>query len=285
MNEHPFQFAVLRYVHDPVTQEFINVGIVIYSPEARYLRASINSLYARLSDTFQEINGEYYRRLVDFLERRFAQLGYDMREPKLFEEMPPQIEVILAHVIPPDDSSLVFGGYGSGLSDDLDRELSVLYGRLVARYASREERASRDDAQVWSVFRRELDRHDIVPHLQPVTIRTDKYKHTFDYAWRNERYHPIEPVSFDLLIAQSIRNKADRWIGRTVNLSKSPDMGKLYLLLGAPSAPTLLDEYRNAVDNLDAYIPIEHEIVEESDAASFSRKLARMIAEHQQDPE
>ncbi len=45
MNEVPFQFAVLRYIHDPATQEFLNVGIVVYSKEARYIRAQVSSRY------------------------------------------------------------------------------------------------------------------------------------------------------------------------------------------------------------------------------------------------
>jgi hypothetical protein len=34
-----YSFSVLRYVHDPVTQEFVNIGVAVFSPEARYFRA------------------------------------------------------------------------------------------------------------------------------------------------------------------------------------------------------------------------------------------------------
>jgi len=30
----PYTFSILRYVHDPVTQEFINIGVAVYSREA-----------------------------------------------------------------------------------------------------------------------------------------------------------------------------------------------------------------------------------------------------------
>ena len=34
-----FTFTVLRYIHDPVSGEFANVGVVLYAPELRFLDA------------------------------------------------------------------------------------------------------------------------------------------------------------------------------------------------------------------------------------------------------
>jgi len=280
MNGYPFQFAVLRYTHDPVTQEFLNVGIVVYSAQARYLKASINLRYSRLSDAFRGIDGDDYRRVMGFLERRFAQIGADLQEPRLFGDVPTRIEVILDMVLPADDSSLVFRGFGAGFAEDLDHELEALYERLVTRYASREERPSRDDDEVWRTYRQHLEHRNILSHFQPVNLRTPHYSYRFSYAWHNERWHPIEPVSLDLVRPESIRNKTDRWVGRAVNLRDCPDLGTLYLLLGAPRDPALLQTYQEAVYNLDRNIPVKHRIVEESEAVSFSQELARMIRAH-----
>ena len=133
MNEYAFQFAVLRYIHDPVTQEFLNVGVVVYSREARYLRASVSTRYSRLSDTFQGINGDHYRRLMSYIERRLVRMHNEFQQPELFEGLPSQIETVLHQILLPDDSSLAFGGYGGGLTDDLEAELTRLFGRLVER--------------------------------------------------------------------------------------------------------------------------------------------------------
>jgi hypothetical protein len=32
-------FSALPYVHDPVTQEFVNIGVAAFSRDARYFRA------------------------------------------------------------------------------------------------------------------------------------------------------------------------------------------------------------------------------------------------------
>ncbi|MGO9273834.1 MAG: DUF3037 domain-containing protein [Terriglobia bacterium] len=53
----PYTFSVLRYVHDPVTTEFVNVGVALYAPDAKYLSAICTPHYARLSDRLSEMFG------------------------------------------------------------------------------------------------------------------------------------------------------------------------------------------------------------------------------------
>lgn len=35
----PYSFSILRYVHDPVTQEFINIGVAVYARESGFIRS------------------------------------------------------------------------------------------------------------------------------------------------------------------------------------------------------------------------------------------------------
>ncbi len=53
----PYTFSVLRYVHDPVTTEFVNVGVALYAPDAKYLSAICTPYYARLSEIFGDVDG------------------------------------------------------------------------------------------------------------------------------------------------------------------------------------------------------------------------------------
>ena len=54
-----YQYQILRYIHDQFTGEFGNVGIVLYVPETNFLRCKVVSRYARLSDFFGDINGQF----------------------------------------------------------------------------------------------------------------------------------------------------------------------------------------------------------------------------------
>lgn len=278
--ETTFQYAILRYVHDPVTQEFLNVGVVVYSLEARYLDCLLTTRYARLSNAFKSINGEHFRRQVNHIEHRLQQLSRQQSQPGLFGDHAHGIEAILRQVMSEDDSSLVFGGYGGGLADDPTKALHSLFTRLVDRYAVEDERTSRTEEEVWQVYRKALDQHNLIPQLAPITIHTPTYHYDFDHAWKNERWHPVEPVSFDLMNGHSILEKANKWVGRMTMLADSHNMGTLYMLLGTPQRDDVQQAYHDAVTNLKAKAKVALELVEEQNAAQFSAHLAEMIQSH-----
>jgi hypothetical protein len=48
-----FTYTVLRYVHDIATGEFVNMGVALYAPEAKYVSAICNPRYGRLSKLFK----------------------------------------------------------------------------------------------------------------------------------------------------------------------------------------------------------------------------------------
>ena len=47
-----FTYAILRYVHDIATGEFVNMGVALYAPEAKYVSAICSPRYGRLSKMF-----------------------------------------------------------------------------------------------------------------------------------------------------------------------------------------------------------------------------------------
>ena len=42
-NELSYTYTVLRYVHDVMTGEFVNVGLVVHSPAANFFRVETRS--------------------------------------------------------------------------------------------------------------------------------------------------------------------------------------------------------------------------------------------------
>ena len=68
-----FTYTVLRYVHDIATGEFVNMGVALYAPEAKYVSAICNSRYGRLSKMFLEVNGDNLRSLMRYIQARFEE--------------------------------------------------------------------------------------------------------------------------------------------------------------------------------------------------------------------
>lgn len=281
MSKIPYSFSVLRYVHDPVTQEFANIGVVLYSKQARYLNAVCTANYSRISNMFGEIDGNKFRQTTRYIQDRLQNLGREMSTTLPFESTR-SIEGILATVLPPDDSAFQFSRSGTGVSHDLDKALKDLFARFVERYSSRLEATPRDDDEVWRVYREPLERRHIVQYLTPKRIVAPDYDYEFQHSWKNQAWRVYEPVSFDLLEATSILDKANRWLGRAASLSDSKERFKMYLLLGEPREGNLKTAFVKA-QNILHKMPGDHELIKESEAEEFADKVAHELRDHRPD--
>jgi hypothetical protein len=71
----PFQFKVLRYIHDSFTGEFLNVGLAFYAKNSPYFRVRLLHKYARITSAFPGADGEHYRQYVASLQSKFDHLA------------------------------------------------------------------------------------------------------------------------------------------------------------------------------------------------------------------
>lgn len=285
MSDKAYQYALLRYMHDPSTQEVLNVGVLLYSRDAKYLSAKLNTKYSRLSNAFQDVDGDYYRKVLSYLEVqiRHQQTRYNNIGP-IGGNLPQTIELVSDRILQTDESSLFFSAAGAGLATDLDEELEQLYDYFVGRFEKVPSHQGRDDQDIWRSFVPDLDLRHVTLHLKPVTIKTPTYELTFEHAWKNEKWHPLEPVSFDLLHDSSIKEKANKWIGRIHTLGKSGQIGTMYLLVGKPKNKGLRKAYEDAIQNLKdgtASSELALELVTENEADDFAKELAKIIEAHE----
>jgi hypothetical protein len=181
-------------------------------------------------------------------------------------------------VIPQDDSSLQWAPMGSGLTSDPDATLELLFERFVMKHEERSYVHRRNDDQVWKNFSRELEQQQVLKHFQPQTFTTTDDEIKFDRAWKNGVWHCLAPVSFDLASAESIRDKAHRWLGQITSVD-STDL-KLYFLVGEPSQADLKPVYHSAM-NILKKASSSAEVFTETDAAGLSLRLAKQVAEHE----
>jgi len=112
--------------------------------------------------------------------------------------------------------------------------LEQFYVRLVEKYQQRAQVPSRTVDGVWKHYRKELEEKQILARLQSKRIIAKDYDYQFDHAWKNGDWNLLEPVSLDLQDADTILDKANRWLGRAMNLKDSPESFRLVVLLGEP---------------------------------------------------
>lgn len=275
----PYNFSVLRYIHDVVTGEFVNVGVVLYAPKARFLSAICTSRYGRLSKMFNNVNGEHFKHVVRFIQAKLDEEGERLTSELPLDAIPKSVLEFTTKVLPRDDSSLQFSPEGFGLTENPQLTLEQLYTRYVEQYFEKAERPSRNDEDVWRVFKKPLEEKRILSNLVPHQISGQNYEYEFKYAWKNGVWNMQEPVSFDLIEAASITDKANAWLGRITSLVDGGEEFKLNLLLGDPHDERLKSAFIKA-QNILHKLPCRHDFIREDEAEHFAQELKKEIEEH-----
>ena len=278
-NQYSYTYTVLRYVHDVTSGEFVNVGVALHAPQARYLSAMCRPTYGRLSKVFPGLNAEHFKALMRHIQNSFEERGERLSSELQFTA-PSGVLEIAQSVLPKDDSSLQWSPSGSGRTDDPAQALEKLFNRMVMRYEDKQASSNRTDDDVWRHFKKDLEERRILQHFQPKTISVQDDEIEFQHSWKNGKWHCLEPVSFDLAAPDSIRDKAHRWLGQLASVQGATDPFKVYLLVGAPQQENLLPAFQSAMSILRK-IPGEKEIVLEQDALGLAARIAREVAEHE----
>ena len=282
MNMQPYEFVVLRYVHDPVADECLNIGVVVLSRSAEgvFFDSRFEQRYSRLSEAFAGFDGENFRRFVSRIQRHVDLLCTKQNESLLFQSDAPTLEALLNEIVPDRGMSFRHSAVGSGIADDLSAELGHLFHRFVTSQYERVEVATRNDEAVWNTFKTPLKAHQVIDKLVEKTFTADEFEYTFPRAFKNGKWHVLESASFDYVRADQVKQKATNYLGIGSALSRNPEMGKMFLLLGKPLREAHLVQYERAKRLLSEHLQIEHELVEEQDAEALAAKVARFMEEH-----
>src|SRR5262249_9116122 len=110
-------------------------------------------------------------------------------------------------------------------------------------------------------------------------IETKDYQYDFRFGWKNSIWHLYEPVSFDLVDPGSIREKANKWLGRGVALQDAREKFKIHFLLGEPNRNETKEAFENALHLLNK-IPGQKELVRENELDHFAEHVAEEIGSH-----
>ncbi len=271
----PFQFILLRYLPDELTQEFANVGVVAYAP-GEFLGARFNSRIKRLNGFFEAVDKQHFKPLVSGLERRINERGEEL-EDHACKELGEMVKTVL----PQDNSALQWSEVRGGMTDNVEEELEKLFERLVCRYEPQQGDAHhRDDKAVWSSFRASLQQHGVIAFLAPKVIETPDYQYSFDHSWKNGVWNLYEPVSLDYEDSDRIIEKGNRWLGRGVALSESSEDHKLWFLIGEPNSESGVKAATKAMNLMTKIGKGRVEFVKETERESFSSELAGLVKVH-----
>lgn len=278
MQRTAYSFSILRYIHDITSGEFINVGIAITANDRSYIRAKINTNYGRAKKIFPNLNAEGYRKRLRSIQSIVDAVSIENQGSLEFSSENP-IQEVLRHTLATDDSSLQWSSIRSGLSRNLEETLNEIYARYVVKFEKTSSENKVKDEDVWKEFRSELEKRHLLRFLTPTTIESIDDSVHFDHAWKNGIWHCLEPISFDLSSAASIREKAHKWLGQISSVSDgAKEEFSVYFLTGKPIERDLHEAYEQAIKILQKCDNAS--VIQQNEASKLSKDLEKKIKIH-----
>ncbi len=275
----PYSYVVLRYIHDVLTGEFVNVGLVMVVPGRPLILTKARKTFGRIKNVFPDLDGDSYKRAIEAIGRGMKGVERSLKSEGLFKGDKTARDYARI-ALPPDDSSLQWSPVGAGLTADPQKTFDQLYQRFVARYDRLSERR-RSDEDVWRPVEAKLKEHGVNVELEPKCVRGSTDTVEFRHAWKNGRWHVYEPLSFDLADADNIKDKARRWLGHlsAVKVGATDDV-QVNFIVGRPQSTSLVPAYRNAVEIL-RQVPFDNDIFDEEQIDDFVNRIQDEVRHHE----
>lgn len=275
-----YTYTVLRYVHDPITAEFINVGVVLFCPASSglpaLLKVSTRKTIGRMRDMFPDLDRKAFKTTMRVVERQLGRVAERLGKDDL---VPSEGDAssFAREVLPADDSSLQWSPSGSGLTEAVDVAFDRLCARFITRYDTKQP-ARRTDDEIWKPVRQLLAERAVTVDLEPKIIVGSDDRIEFQHAWKNSVWHIYEPVSLDLADAERIQQKAYRWLGQLTSLGQTSEPFQANFIVGAPADPNLQTAYQQALRILGK--PTNVMVYEEANVAQLVDRIEDEVRMH-----
>jgi hypothetical protein len=284
--KHPFQAVAVRYVHDVLSGEFLNIGAVLLCPERGFAGARFLTQWSRVSAAFPNAELPLLRRIAVEIESACAQAAHGLGSQLVIPGEQEQGDVLafVGRIVPRDDASIQLSPVIRGVTEDPDRTLHEIYRRYAERYLPEDTgRALRDEADIWTAFAGKLaSRIDVNQSLSTKTLTAPGYRYDFERAWKNGKWNIAQPVSFDLRDPRKIREKATQWTGRVVTLRPSHQDAQIVFLVGVPPKDVrkeLVEAATDAVHILSDNLAGEADVVMEERSDELADRIVRDLAQ------
>lgn len=135
-----FQAFVLRYVHDVGSDEFVNIGVLLFQPDiAKFEFRGARSLRRFKAmwrfDCIQR--AKHLKETLKHFTYAFEQYQLEVNQKDGTGDLgrkPDGIQQVAYHILPRDSSSLQWGFGGAGIMKDFDDQMDSNYYRLIGHY-------------------------------------------------------------------------------------------------------------------------------------------------------
>ena len=273
-----YQYQLIKYIHDHFTGEFINIGIVIYSPGEKYLASKCTVRLSRVKAAFPQANTRHIDKVLKSIQKNIRIKAQELNQLFIPSE---NLEEITRNILPADNSSIQFSPVKQAIDINLDAALNGLYIDLIDKYQQAAiKNVSLSDNDVWQTrYKEYFEKLNITQHLSKHTLQTHNDTFTFEKAWKNGAWHCYQPLSFELQDKEAIKDKVYRWAGKLQEMKTASEKINIAFLTSTSKNHKDLENF------ISEYLTINQKgfqttIVREREAKKFAKAVAEMMDEH-----
>jgi Protein of unknown function (DUF3037) len=274
-----YQYQLVRYTHDLVTGEFVNVGVIVFEPQTGYLKSKFIAKFGRITHFYSDVNGHGILNTLRAFENEIKRISRQLHE--LFRNDFKTINEITNEILPKNDSALQCTNLSYALDTNLDDALEDLFERLVDKYNQEVISDTLDDKEVWkSVYKQHFDKFGVTPYLRHHSISTHNDLFEFDKAWKNGVWNCYQSLSLDLKNTSSIKDKVYKWVGKLNELESAEERLNVYFLTVYPERDDLQRFIKDTLTNGNFHDYLSVSIINETEAETFVKKVQGQITAH-----
>ncbi len=273
-----YQYQIIRYVHDHFTGEFVNVGVVVYSKEEKFLSSKTISRYQRVNQLFPDANGKWIIKVLHHFNSGVQKASKELNE--LFTPSE-KLEHLTNAILSKDNNAIRLSETKFAIDMDLNAALDGLYYSQVEKYEGRKaDSKSLLDEDIWKFkYKQYFEKYGIDKRLQIHEVQVPKDIISFEKSWKNEIWHCYEPLSFVLQEKDAIKDKVYKWAGKLQGLQQANE--KLTLTLLTSIAP----DHQDLTPFIKNYLMIDSpnikvKLITEDQAENLAKEIKKEIDEH-----
>lgn len=277
MTRQAYDYALLRYVPDDLTGEFVNVGVVGFlreRPLAVQWAFGRFELPKRINMLFPEVKAWAAKRHLQAVESAFLQMAEDSRN---LLSPADSVEILLSRILPSSNGALQWSQSAAGVTDDLAAAIDKLFRRYVRAGAPVIKRKTDDD--VWRPVEAKLRELALPIEFETVEVAGETDSLPLKKCWRNGQLHAYEPLSLDLANAEEIKDKARKWRGRLDAAGQTAEPVALHFVVAQPGDASLTHAYQDALKILGGAVG-HPEIVPEDGVGRLVRDIKMLFEAH-----
>ncbi len=273
MKKCTFEAAVLKYTHDAMRGEGLNIALLLVCPELRFAKAMCLESLVRISAAFPSADLAVIRHILKALQESFASAearGLLLTDASLRE--------IVREVLPSHDQAFDVSKTFDGITADPDKSAEQLFKTFVGFNVREKEHVRRAEEDVWQNFMRAPGAGAVFAYPQHQKVLLSAHMQVvFEHAWEGQegRWQVAQPVSFDLSDPRKIKDKAAAWLGRLLVAKPSANDAFVSFLVAGPP-PGSSRELATAAT--EAALLLEEELVGEARVYE-EKNVERMIAD------